>query len=733
MSLAELHQFVREMNLQDSISVAVPANEANDLAPQIQGHHFTDPAGTTRQLSTLCQACQSLFQDTSSRRTAQFPHYGVDGLRAQAGQGCQLCLTVYHSMDPDLLVKFQKTVVQSQGIASFTPISRDQARIQFRYLSATGEDRGSVDSSNSAQKRPQTTGPGQSTTSVNSVRSQSEQVSLLSVDLILVKPEFAESQKAKFIDGAAGRTDSYASMEVAAQWLSDCTLKHMKCSVAEPLLWKPKRLLDISVRGPGGTQGVKLTDGMFADPLSEYVTLSYCYGTSKQIRLHRKTLPALRQGVAASSLPKTLEDAVYMTRKLGFRYLWVDCICLMQDDPDEMLSECSQMDKVYSGASLNLTATASRDSAGGLFYKRDVDALRPCIIEVTGNDIVPGTYYCLRSTIWQDLVDRSPIARRAWILQERCLAKRTLHFTRNEILWECQECSASESFPDGLAPALGASEKVASVLSFNKKMHHRGTRNWNELVRLYTQGGLTYRSDKLIAMEGMVQQYATKNRLREKDYVAGLWRQEMPHALLWHVQKGLRPMKYRAPSWTWTSIDGSIQYPPPTQTSKDTCVEVLDISLKHKNKQDPFGLVESGILKLRGFLVKGFLDRSKEHWDRTTCTIKGFLSEFTIGSAVFDERLPRLGDNAPEEIYCLPVIETVDRMEGLLLRAMDEIGQGMFRRLGAFQISRWDQISWDRFKENMKGDPTLDNYEHRLDHTNAYWFASDYTYTINIV
>jgi hypothetical protein len=92
-----------------------------------------------------------------------------------------------------------------------------------------------------------------------------------------------------------------------------------------------------------------------------------------------------------------------------------------------------------------------------------------------------------------------------------------------------------------------------------------------------------------------------------------------------------------------------------------------------------------------------------------------------------------VGDGALEEIYCLPVIETVDRMEGLLLRAMEEIGKGVFRRLGAFQISRWDQVSWDRFKENMKGDPTLDNYEHRLDHTNAYWFASDYTYTINLV
>ena len=505
----------------------------------------------------------------------------------------------------------------------------------------------------------------------------------------------------------------------------------MKCSVAEPLLWKPKRLLDVAVRGPNGAQGVRLCDGMFADPLSEYVTLSYCWGSSKTVRLHRKTLPALRHGVAVSDLPKTIADAAYVTRELGFRYLWVDALCLMQDDNDEMLSECSLMDKIYSGASLNLAATASKDSGGGLFYSRNVSAIQPCVVEIRGGDIVPGTYYCLRSTIWQDLVDRAPLTRRAWVFQERCLAKRTLHFTRNELLWECQEACCSESFPDGLPSQLGPPQKTSSAVYLNKKQHHRQTANWHDVVRAFTQGNLTFRLDKLVAISAAARQYAVRNRLREKDYVAGLWNPDLPHALLWHVDHGLRPTKYRAPSWTWASIDGVVQYPAVSQTSKDACVEVLDISVKHRT--DGFGLVTSGNLKLRGFLVKGRLNRSKEHWDRCPCTIQGIISEFTIGSAIFDERLPRLTEDYMEEIYCLPVIETVDRMEGIFLRAMEEIGQGVFRRLGAFHISRWDQILWDRFKENMKGDPTLTNYEHRLDHTNAYWFASDYTYTINIV
>ena len=132
--------------------------------------------------STLCKACQSIFTDTSPQRPGQINHHGIDALRARAGRGCQLCLTIYMSMDPNLLLKFQNTVPNSQGIASFTPISRDQARLQFRYISATASDQESFNSTGSVQKQ-------QSTVSVNSIKSNSGELRTLSVEMILVKPE----------------------------------------------------------------------------------------------------------------------------------------------------------------------------------------------------------------------------------------------------------------------------------------------------------------------------------------------------------------------------------------------------------------------------------------------------------------------------------------------------------------------------------------------------------------
>ena len=188
MSLEELSNFVRELNIPDFSSQA--PDLAKTLGPGLpkpvsteNSASFQTAKSTTHSLSTLCKACQSIFTDASQRRPSQIHHHGIDALRARASNGCQLCLTVYMSMDPNHLMKFQKTVPNSQGIASFTPISRDQARLQFRYISATTSDQEPTTSTSSGPKQ-------RGTSSVHSNKSfEIADVHVLSVDLILVKPE----------------------------------------------------------------------------------------------------------------------------------------------------------------------------------------------------------------------------------------------------------------------------------------------------------------------------------------------------------------------------------------------------------------------------------------------------------------------------------------------------------------------------------------------------------------
>lgn len=193
MSLEELANFVRDMKLPElsppnvdlaktlgngALSHVVTTTSASTSTsqPTQTKDPFSEPT-----LSTLCKLCQSIFKESSPHRPGQVQHHGVDALRARAGRGCQLCLTVHMSLDPVQLMKFQQKVPDSQGIASFTPISRDQARLQFRYLSATASDK-EADSPTAVDEK-------QRSISVKSIKPDPENLRVLSVDMILVKPE----------------------------------------------------------------------------------------------------------------------------------------------------------------------------------------------------------------------------------------------------------------------------------------------------------------------------------------------------------------------------------------------------------------------------------------------------------------------------------------------------------------------------------------------------------------
>ena len=404
----------------------------------------------------------------------------------------------------------------------------------------------------------------------------------------------------------------------------------------------------------------------------------------------------------------------------------------MQDDSEDWLQQTADMDKIYSGASLNLAATASEDDSGGLFYCRSVGALQPCIVEATGADQETSLFYCLRSGAWHDLVDSSPLHERAWTFQELRLAKRTLHFSRNELFWECQQVCCSEVFPKGLSREMTVTEKLPSASRHDRRECNKQVGNWHELVNGFTYGKLTYRADKLIALQGLVRQYANRNRLRHQDYLAGLWRPHLPHALLWRVQKGTRSSKYRAPSWSWASTDGIVTCPPPSTKAKEASVQILDVQTTPKHKLCPLGAVKDGSMRLRAFLIRGTLQKEKDYWGEGSCLIQGPHSQIEIESSSFDERVVQSSTSPGTEVYCMPIIDTVAGIEGLLLCAT-QTRKGEFRRVGTFQVAKHNQTAWSRFKENIKGDSELDNYEDRSDHFSGHWFSSNYTYTITIV
>lgn len=112
------------------------------------------------------------------------------------------------------------------------------------------------------------------------------------------------------------------------------------------------------------------------------MTLSYCWGSSVNLRTTKDTLAAHREAIPLDAFPSTLRDAVLATRELGFRYLWIDALCIVQDDADDWEREAAQMKTVYANAVLNMSALASDDTAGGLFRPRDSRLVSPVPISI---------------------------------------------------------------------------------------------------------------------------------------------------------------------------------------------------------------------------------------------------------------------------------------------------------------------------------------------------------------
>lgn len=133
--------------------------------------------------------------------------------------------------------------------------------------------------------------------------------------------------------------------------------------------WYPTRLIDVGTP-ESDRSSVKLIESGNSFPRGSYVTLSHCWGNAATVfKLERANKQSLLKELPP--LAKTFEEAISTTKALGAQYIWIDCICIIQDDKADWEREASLMANVYRNAMCNISATASPDSTGGLYYNRE--------------------------------------------------------------------------------------------------------------------------------------------------------------------------------------------------------------------------------------------------------------------------------------------------------------------------------------------------------------------------
>ncbi|KAK9423955.1 putative Heterokaryon incompatibility protein-domain-containing protein [Seiridium unicorne] len=391
-------------------------------------------------------------------------------------------------------------------------------------------------------------------------------------------------------------------LDLAKTWLNECHRSHLKCrSMKQHEL--PTRLLEIS----GNT--IKLVSTATLQDSAQYATLSYCWGVKKFSALTSDKVDSFQRGIVLEDLPQTLQDAIIVARRLSIEYLWIDALCIIQnqDDKKDWRREVSHMKSVYGGASIGLAASSATNAYEGCLSKQP--------------------YYSAASaraqSVYRESSTDTPLAKRAWALQEKLLPPRTIRFGDTGLFWECRSMIRSEYLPDGFPGKLGSHDLRPEDKAWS----------WPDIVTHYSAAQLTYGSDKLPALSGIA---SRQHEITHDDYLAGLWRQALTSQLGWGIwepqQRRDRP-DLGIPSWSWASVEGQTWYWP-WNNNNEMLKEhafVIDAWTKLAGT-DLFGAVIDGEISIRcSSLVGGHFRQSPApiRGNRRATTTETVLAETT--------------------------------------------------------------------------------------------------------
>ncbi|PMD47683.1 HET-domain-containing protein [Hyaloscypha variabilis F] len=211
--------------------------------------------------------------------------------------------------------------------------------------------------------------------------------------------------------------------------LNDCDLHHKSTCPSKMHLPLPSRVIDVEAIGNGEELRLHITH---PDELGQYAALSYCWGEPPHTFICTKAMLDNPSMIDWSHLPATIADAVTVTRSLGIKYLWIDALCIAQDDDADKTKEIKYMGKIYNNARVTIAAASAQSVQAG-FLNRDSRGDLPLPI------LFPEGGYgklWVRSSL---VLPAEPLDSRGWALQEYLLSPRVLYYGSRELFWKCQQ------------------------------------------------------------------------------------------------------------------------------------------------------------------------------------------------------------------------------------------------------------------------------------------------------
>ncbi|KAI0387440.1 HET-domain-containing protein [Hypomontagnella monticulosa] len=520
----------------------------------------------------------------------------------------------------------------------------------------------------------------------------------------------------------SAETSSEEAFQKACKWISYCD-NHEGLDENDPefhgycaLSLASQSKLPIRVVDVGRQNGrIKLVEGN--DQASKYLCLSHCWGSQQIITTTKSTFAERMNEIREGDLSKTFKEAIWMTRRFGIDYIWIDSLCIVQDDAADWERESAKMASIYHNAYLTIAATKSTSGNGGLFTKTPD-------FEISGKTPAGEDYYLVfREKIVHvisadNMTPGFPLMTRAWVYQERMLSRRVLHFGYYELFFECSsgmycECGNigflgfMEEIPLPSPREMYSTALESQLLTRDGKISNRAwvesatyfiARMWRSMVMIYTGLRLSVASDRLPALGGIARTFAEKRR---SSYIAGLFEDSILDDLLWMTFVCERPRlsKWRAPSWSWASIethityrDGLVYYDEEMYSDRqDERIEFASVENCASTTAglDDFGQVKSASLRVTSQLLPVvLLGDGLDNLQRPKYRVcidgaaPRILPDYDLRYADQYQVLPGT------EVYCLRMIRLVeDKTDmSLILRAISTETGRVYERIGFLQL-----------------------------------------------
>jgi hypothetical protein len=432
-------------------------------------------------------------------------------------------------------------------------------------------------------------------------------------------------------------------------WMDDCYNNHDNCESDKMPL--PTRVIDV---GLDGKEPFLVEPG---DVKEWYATLSYCWGKTPQLRLTKERLEEFKKKIPMDQLSRVARDAIEICQKVSIPYLWIDALCIVQDDEADWEREAGHMCDVYSSSSLTIAAAGAADNSEGIYQYQHFGEesrvaafpFRDQLVYARFNPFQDHLGHPLGLNFDDQYADRVaesswllraheiPLVQRAWTVQERILSRKIVYFTKEEIWWECDsywrcECGFADEEKYSEESIAALKEDLRSVKEANRGSFDwlRDRRRiipmtledayskWGTIATMFAGGELTFAADKLPALSGLAQQFKRmlKSRFDFDDfYYAGMWRHQLERQLLWVVANhvpGLKtptapPQKSSIPTWSWMAATGNVQYiSDPNDLNYKPRFRILDVSTELVG-EDWSGRIKGGRLTIEGHIRHGIM------------------------------------------------------------------------------------------------------------------------------